>query len=281
MKSLSNLLSIAAFALGAILLLANCLGVLTPLRNPQIYSEPRNAYPSDIVLTADEVLEVIDSPIEDRKSYVRRLTRAVNRGVAHYWYSDGIGKYRLRIPLRENYFLFTASYVWPKLFQKYEFMTYRRALKRGVGLCSQQSVIVAGALKSRGIPSRIIGLDGHVVAAAQVDPQKDEWWILDADYGVVVPLRLAAIEADPTAIAPFYREAGFEESKIERLVEIYGKAGNVRVEDARHFSWPTYYFEQTTYVLIWIVPFVLMAPLGIRLYRRARSRAAQATAAGA
>jgi hypothetical protein len=261
----SNLLTIAAFVVGLVLLLANCIGAVTPLRNPRIYDEPKRRHPSDVVLSADAVWQVIDSPIKSRQTYVRRVTQAVNQGVVNYWDSEGIDEYHLRVPFCENYILFLASHVWPEEFEKYEFMDYRRALRRGVGLCSEQAIILAGALESRGIPTRIIGLGGHVVAAAQVDPEADQWWLLDADFGVVIPLARKEIEEDPTVIRPYYCNRGYLDEEIGPLVEIFGKEDNVRFDDVSQYSPRKYAFEKATYFLVWIIPIALMAPLGVRL----------------
>ena len=63
--------------------------------------------------------------------------------IAHYWRDEGINKYYLRIPFWENYLLYIASYIDPEEYLKYEFYDYRRAIERGVGLCSQQAIIVS------------------------------------------------------------------------------------------------------------------------------------------
>ena len=52
------------------------------------------------------------------------------------------------IPIYENYLLFIASYRYPDEYLKYEFVDYRKAIERGIGLCSQQAIIVSEILNS-------------------------------------------------------------------------------------------------------------------------------------
>ena len=159
----------------------------------------------------------------DRKEYITNLNEAVHQGIAHYWRDEGINKYNLRIPFYENYLLFIASYLAPEEYLKYEFYDYRRAIERGVGLCSQQAIIVSEILLEKRIPSFIIGLSGHVVLRAQVDADRDEWWVLDPDYGVVIPHDIDIIEKNPKIIRSFYAQAGYKPKTIDSLGKIYEK----------------------------------------------------------
>lgn len=75
------------------------------------------------------------------------------------------------------------------------------ALRRGKGLCSQQAIALHGLFDIFGIPAKVRGLDGHVICVALVD---GKWIVCDPDFGVVVPIDLDEIEADPAIIEPFY-----------------------------------------------------------------------------
>ena len=71
-------------------------------------------------------------------------------------------------------------------------------------------------LKEKNINSKIVGLDGHVVATAQVDKMQNQWWVLDSDYGVIIPHNLREIEHNPKLISTYYSQAGYDKNKINK-----------------------------------------------------------------
>jgi hypothetical protein len=248
------------FWTGTLLLLLNLGGLFMHLRNGAIYQQASVTLSTYITLSPEQVFSVIEQyPINDRKNYLVRLTNAVHNGVVHYWEDDAIDEYNIRVPVYENYLLYAASYIYPSRFRKYEFMDYRKAVERGIGLCSQYSLIIAQVLKKRRIPAKIILLDGHVVATAQADPASDQWWILDADYGVVVPHDVRAIARNPALALPNYAARGYsvESSDISRLL----KKGFQVVDGARGYAPILYWVEYASYVLIWLIPAALLMPM--------------------
>jgi hypothetical protein len=255
---------------GLFLLFTNVFGLFTSLRNPEIYNEKNVTFPNDINLTESQVYAVINSDRSDIKAYVTKVTMAVNNGIADYWALDGVEKYNLRVPFQKNYLLFLGSFIWPEKFQRYEFCDYRQAIERGVGMCSQQAIILSEVLYEKGIKTKIVGLSGHVVATTQVDGKTNEWWVLDPDYGVVIPFSIQAIEIDPTIIAPYYSEKGYDTKAITALEDHYGKEGNVISEGygIGDFSRLTNYFEQVSYVLIWVIPVFLILPFIVLKIRK-------------
>jgi hypothetical protein len=250
------------FIVGVFLLITNIFGLFTSLRNPEIYNEKKTGFANDITLTEDQVYSVINSDRSDIRKYVSNVTYAVNKGMADYWDDEGIDKYHLRVPFQENYLLFLASYIMPQKFQKFEFMDYHRAIERGVGMCSEHSIILSEVLNEKGIKTKMIGLSGHVGISAQVDEKTDEWWVLDGLYGVVIPFSLDKIQKNPDIIGPYYSEKGYDTKTITALEGIYGAEGNF-VEDGfgiGDYSILTNYFEKTTYILIWVIPLFLISP---------------------
>lgn len=271
MASRARAVSAGFFFLAIALISSNVAGLVTSLRNDAILSERNVLFPDDIVLTEKQVRDAVAAPAADRKAYVTAVNHAVNQGIAHYlWLDEGIEKYNLRVPFHENYILFIASYVIPHHYRKYEFRDYRRAIERGVGLCSQHAIIIAEILREKGMASAIVSMPGHVVATARVDDVRDEWWILDADYGVVLPYSIEAIRAQPRIIAPYYRSRGHGEQTVADLVSIYGKDAQVYPDGARNYGDKIYWAETTAYALIWIIPGLLMIPFVVTLrFRRA------------
>jgi hypothetical protein len=239
------------FGVGAALFTLNLSGLLYPVRSPK--APPR---------AAETALErIVEHGPRNAKDFAEATTPAVARAVGRYWLDEDIDGAELRISPRENYLLFLAGFVDPTRFRKYEFTDYRRAVRRGIGLCSQRAIVAAGILLEGGIPASIVGLQGHVVVQAQVDQTHDEWWVIDADRGVVVPMSLPEIEKNPEAIVPYYRAAGYPDEDNAALVKIYGPEGNVVLppDGARSYAPRNYFIEKMTYVLIWLIPAMMMA----------------------
>jgi hypothetical protein len=268
LKILLNLTEKILFFLGVGLFIMNIAGLSISLRNESIYKER-----AGINLTEKELYQRINEPVNYRKEYITNLNEAVHRGIAHYWRDAGINKYNLRIPFWENYLLYIASYLDPEEYLKYEFYDYRRAIERGVGLCSQQAIIVSEILLEKGIPSFIIGLSGHVVLRAQVDADRNEWWVLDPDYGVVIPHDIDIIEKNPIIIRSFYAQAGYKPKTIDSLGKIYEKTEGYVVRDesgAKGYRIKRYRAEHISYFLKWMVPCIFIATSIILFIKRRR-----------
>jgi hypothetical protein len=265
MKKIYRTSEAIIFSIGIFLLLVNLVGLFTTLRNPAIYKE---TIPSsfDLVLSEKQLYEKINTFDGNKAIYLEDLTNAINSGIAHYWRDEGIDKYNLRIPFHENYLLYFASIINPRIFLKYEFTDYKRAIERGVGLCSQHAIIEAEVLKEKGINSRMVALSGHVVLQSEVSEKNNEWWVLDPDYGVVIPYSISDIEANPQIIKDYYSKAGYDEPTILKLVSVYGKEGNrvINGNGAKHYHYKKWIIEQLSYILIWVIPLIFMLPLGIR-----------------
>lgn len=271
MKVFLNLTVKTLFYLGFFLFIINIIGLFISLRNESIYQEKNTFFTNDIILTEKEFYDRINKAVIDKKEYITNLNEAVNQGIAKYWHNAGINKYNLRIPFYENYLLFIASYLNPEEYLKYEFVDYRKAIERGIGLCSQQAIIVSEILREQSIPSFIVGLSGHVVLRAQVDKSHDEWWVLDPDYGVVIPYDIDIIENNTKLIRPFYAQAGYKQKKINKLENIYEKEGNAVMSEqgAKGYQIKRCSNEPRFYFLKWIIPCILMTtPIFLLLIRR-------------
>ena len=268
MKVFLNLTEKFLFFLGVGLFIINIAGLFISLRNESIYKER-----AGINLTEKELYQRINKTVPDKREYISSLNKAVHNGIAHYWRDEGINKYNLRIPYYENYLLFIASYLSPEEYLKYEFYDYRRAIERGVGLCSQQAIIVSEILLEKRIPSFLIGLTGHVVLRAQVDSDRDEWWVLDPDYGVVIPHDIDIIEKNPKIIRSFYAQAGYKLKTIASLGKIYEKNGNVirSEQGARGYRIKRYRAEHIFYFLKWIIPCIFIVTSILLFIKRRRN----------
>jgi hypothetical protein len=256
------------FTFGLLLLGINVVGLFVSLRNPAIYQEKKVRDERDITLTAEELLQAAErKPGEPRPVYVTRLNDAVNKGIAYYWEDEGIEKYELRVPIYENYLLYLAGYVSPR-YRKYEFSDQYKNIERGVGLCSLHATVIAALLKDHGVDSKVVLLDQHVVAMAQVDETRDRWWIVDSTLGVVVKHDIAEIERDPDLIKPYYLERGYSREYVEWLARVYGREGNVVFNEARDYMpWRLRFIEYISYIFKWVIPMTLIVPFVLACYR--------------
>jgi hypothetical protein len=261
-------LNVPLAVIGIILIINNFVGVFVNLRNPAIYTDPTNEFSNDITLTEAQFYQGLNQISGDRAQVLTQMNALVNQGIAHNWHDYNVAKYNLTVPFYENYILWGTSFIYPDLFVKYQFVDYHRAVERGVGLCSQESFVLTGILRERGIKADIVGLDGHVVVTAPVDAAQKVWWILDPDYGVVIPNNIAAIENNPELIRPYYAAKGYTVKKVDTLVSYYGKEGNKVTDGIIGYSRFRYYYEYVSYAMIWIIPLILLLPLGISTAQR-------------
>ena len=257
----------------------NIYGLFRPLGNDAIYEEEHTLFNNDIDSTSsqlsDEVLH--EENIKNREVYFQKLVEAVNKNIAHYWRGEGRTKYNLTIPVYENYILWLKQFTDAKHYKLYEFCDYKHALERKIGLCSQQAIIICGILEDKHIPAKIVALSGHVVATAEV--KKGDWWILDGDYGVIIPKSIEEIEKDSTLIIPYYKDKmnynTFSTTQnqnnpipLERLVKIYGADGNFVISGVKEYCGNRYSFEKMSYYLIWIIPLIFILPFLILLMKK-------------
>jgi hypothetical protein len=255
------------FAAGVLLLSLNVVGLFKSLRNPELYTEPGTRRVNDVVLSYPEFLEHLKRRSgEEDKEFAIRINQTVKDGFLHYWEDDAIHKYNLTVPVWNNYLLTLASVVKPKKYRKYEFGNYRRNLERGTGLCSTHCTVVKGVLNENGIEAELFDLGGHVVITAKVGDQAD--FILDPDYGIYIPFSIEEIEADPEITRPFY--ASIADQYFPGRQDRYTTDVVVSLyEKHRNHTYSTYnWFEDFSYVAIWIIPLLLISPF---LYSRFRS----------
>ncbi len=251
---------------GVALMGINIYGLFPSLRNPQLYE--MDGHP--VSLTPEEVYALVDrQPGEENVAYVKRLTSTVKSGVAHYWEDEGVDLYHMRVPLTENYLLYFASLINPKRYLAYEFCNYRKAIERGVGLCSQYSLILTDILNDNDVETRIVKLDGHVVALALIDPATNTWWIVDGDNNVVIEDDISVVEQDPNMIQPYFEARGYSQEYIDTFTAIYGVEGNVVISGGNDFDGGGKCTrEGIYYALKWALPVLLIAPFLVWTLRR-------------
>lgn len=254
-------LSLLLFTVGLILLAINCFGLFKSMRNPDLYTEKNTGRINDVTIKLkDTKKEIVRKSGETDKAFAIRINDVVSKSMSHYWKNEGLQKYHLRVPVWENWVLWLTSCF--KEDKRYEFINYKKDLERGVGLCSTHSIVVKGILLKNGIEAQLWDIAGHVVVRAKVS--ENEWYILDPDYGLVVPHDIPEIEANPEIVRPTYAEMAKlykpdypDPYTTDHVVEIYGKEGN-------HIYTYDPASEDLSYVLKWLIPFFLIVPYGLQ-----------------
>lgn len=195
-------------------------------------------------------------------SYVQRLTDSVNGRIYHVWKPD----VSTRVSIFDNYVLYFLGYLKSD-YSSYEFRDAGHALRRGYGVCSQAAFIVQDILGDQGDKVGIWDLKEHVVVQTTAGSKS---WILDADYGVVVPYGMKAIKKDPDIIRPYYAKY-YPGKTLDRLIHIYGR------RDSEYYpehtfdsgSFKTIDKERLAYALKWLIPIFGLA-IGVFGLWRAR-----------
>ncbi|MBK8504615.1 MAG: hypothetical protein IPL46_21850 [Saprospiraceae bacterium] len=124
-------------------------------------------------------------------------------------------------------------------------------------------------MAENGIEAELLDVGGrHVVVRAQLD--ETSAYILDPDFGVVVPYDTAAIQANPELVrmpyskmAALYYPDAKDPYTTDLIVEIFGKKKYVYTVD----NW----FEYFSYWAIWIIPLLLLMPFIVDLTRIRRN----------
>lgn len=260
MKTIKLLL----FILGLLLLGLNITGLFKSLRDEDLYSEI-TPYKNDISIRFEEAKKQWDRKDgEPEKEYALRAATLVNNAMAHYWRDEGIKKYYMQVPVWENYILALKQLVTGA--EKYEFRNYKKAIERGVGICSQPCIALKYMLNDNGIEANLWDIRGHIVV--DVTFSDGSKYTLDPDYGQYVPLGIEEIQENPELAREWY--AGQDDvyaghlkkhKHTDDIVEMYGKDGN-------HLYYMKTGFEDFSYIAIWILPILLLLPYLLKLVKK-------------
>jgi hypothetical protein len=260
-----KLLKLVLFLIGLILLGINIYGLFQSLRNNDLYTET-TPYKKDISIHFDEARRLWHrGKNESEKNFALRSSKLINRTMAHYWKDEGIRKYNMLIPLWENYILRIRQ--WISGDKKYEFRNYKKAMERGVGICSQPCIALQYLLKHNRIKADLWDLKGHVVV--EVTFSDGTKYLLDPDYGQYVPYGMDQIQENPELVREYYINQNNiyadhvkDHKTTDDIVRLYEKGGN-------HIYYMKKSFEDISYMLIWIIPLLLMSPYAYKIYKKA------------
>ena len=259
-----KILKLLLFVSGLLLLGFNITGLFKSLRNEDLYSEI-TPYKNDISIRYEDVKKQWDKgENEPENDYSLRASMLINSAMAHYWKDEGAKKYYMRVPLWENYLLTLKQVVTGK--KKYEFRNYKKAIERGVGICSQPCIALQDLLRANGIEADLWDIWGHIVVDAKFSDGSR--YTLDPDYGQYVPMGMEAIEADPELVREWYADQDDvyashikEHKHTDDIVKMYEKDGN-RIYHMNKG------YEDFSYIAIWIIPFLLFLPYLLTILKK-------------
>jgi hypothetical protein len=255
---------------GVLLLMVNLYGLNRDIRVDDFHNEYLlfpNDQPTDFNIS---YLELIRRDNEDDIEFASRITKVVEKGLAHiHWIVYPEEQFNQLIPIWENYFLyFMGKYSGIPEYERYHFADYRRSLERGIGICGDASMVISQLLDKQGISNKILTFPGHVVVAASFKNGKQ--YIFDADYGVIIPYALDEFASNSSEIAKLYSDAGYPRRDFLLFEKIY-KENYEEWDGVEHFITNKYYFEKIAYWLKWPVP-MLMILLAAFMFFNNRAR---------
>jgi hypothetical protein len=242
---------------GSLLLVINVYGLSRDIRVSEFHDDYLifpNDQPTDFNST---LIDLIRHGDESDIEYATRITHVVAKGLAHLdWLVYPNEKFNQLIPIWENYFLyFMGKLSGIPEYQRYHFANYRRSLERGIGICGDASMVMSQLLNEQNIFNKILTFPGHVVVAATFENGKQ--YILDADYGVVIPYPLNEFATSSREIAKLYSEAGYPLRDFVLFQRIYKENYN-QWDGVGHFITNKYYFEKFAYWLKWPLPILML-----------------------
>ncbi|WP_068377910.1 hypothetical protein [Paraglaciecola hydrolytica] len=242
---------------GCFLLMVNLYGLNRDIRVDD-FSNQYLRFPNDQPANFnDTLLELIRHQNETDIQYSTRVTHVVARGISHVeWFDFPPQQFNQLIPIWENYFLyFMGVFSGIPEYERYHYANYHRSLKRGIGLCGDASMVVSQLLDDQNINNKILTFPGHVVVVATFENGRQ--FILDADFGVVVPFSVAELSSQSAEIAQLYLDAGYSHSDYQFFNNMYQQAPR-EWNGVQHFITKKYYFEIFAYWLKWPLPIIMM-----------------------
>jgi len=248
---------IAGF-IGIALLIVNLVGLFMPLR-ASVIDKGYADFARGSTLEFQQAMQQLENlALPNNKKLLIEATKIFHYGMAHIppedVERDGFAYYRMRVPLWENYLLYLLSYIKPDTYQDYEFCSYRKALERGTGRCGQQSLALVGYLAERGLETGFVYLGGHTLAIAKTSD--DQWFMLDPDYGGVIPHELNEVEASPDKVLSYYWN---DQMRNREAYLLFSSEANRATYGGPEIRWGRVcVIEQATYVLKWLLPILLM-----------------------
>ncbi len=237
------------FTIGVFLLGLNFSGFFISMRPDNSPALTKNIY-SDIKKKSDE----------SATDYSKRLNNLVHQNMIRFNVDElSLKKFNLRVPATENWLLWMIPIFKPN-YKIYEFISYKKALERGSGLCSQLAMCYVSILNQNHMNAKILPLGNHVVASYSSTDDPSKSFVADPDIGVLIPCQIENIKQNPGIISDFYAEKTSAEFS-KSLEKSFINTGYTALPVKDYVGWKSYYYEPISYILKWLIPVALMLPL--------------------
>lgn len=204
--------------------------------------------------------EIHKRDTESKLEYSKRLNALLHKHMLKFYVDElSLKKFNLRVPASENWILYLLP-VLKSDYSIYEFISYKKALIRGSGLCSQFAMTYVSILNKNNINAKILPLGNHVVASYLDNQNRTGSFVADPYLGAFIPFDLEDIQATPEKIRFFY-ERKASEDYITMTIDSFKKQNYMPLSMIEYVGWKSYYFEPISYILKWLIPVLLMMPL--------------------
>ncbi len=267
--ALSNVFAAVCAALAIFLFGLNFYGEIKTMRLVDNIPSSDFKFENDISLDISETLEQIKRRKQETDlEFSFRLTTVVQQSIGHLdtWFTASPDYYPQRVPMRENIWLHLMSYLFKDTeVVKYHFANYRKTLERGIGICGDHAYMLSQILWDNDIPNSILVFTphkdhlsegGHVLV--EVRPENDASYLLDADFGVIIPNEKLSAESRHSLITRQFMNAGYLKDQSTMLADILG-GEMTEFSSTWDIMKKRYIFEVASYKIKWLLPIVLLA----------------------
>lgn len=250
---IERLLNFIIISLGITLTIINLYGLSQDIRVKNFNNKYLRFSNDQPTAFAQSISDTKRLPHESDVQFASRMTQVVAEGLSHIeWFDFPPEQFNQLIPIWENYFLyFMGKFSGIPEFERYHYANYKRSLKRGIGLCGDASMTLSQILDIHQIKNKILTFPGHVVVWATF--ASGEEYVLDPDFGVVVPYSSRELAVNSARIAELYLQAGYTQGDFNFFNSMYSKEFG-KWHGVQHFITKKYYFEMISYWLKWPLP---------------------------
>jgi hypothetical protein len=164
----------------------------------------------------------------------------------------------------DNWIQWSLGQIYPPLLRS---QVADRILERGEGDCSERVAVLQSLFRESRLPTRIVGLGGHVVLEVYAN---GIWYMADPDYGILAfgIVEQVATDAERRVVIPLKR-AGYSQAVIDRYLEILqSMEDNIRMPTNSPISPRLHWIEEATRILLvalpcglWVMAIFLLAPI--------------------
>lgn len=244
-----------AFFTSWLLLALNVVGQILPVTIPSRITSAAVVIPGFDVATrnTETLTQLINAPVGHDDFQLDEATMMVCLSLRH---SD-----ERFLGLCENWLAWSLGQIYSPAARTQD---VERLVLGGAANCSERCQILQTLAEKRGLASRFVGLNGHVVLEVQT-PQG--WRVTDPDFGVVYPCEMRVLQSEPgiPLIEHLLQDRGFSPETIRQYTGWFQSAhDNVTLEIGSRLSPRLWKLETLCNWLVWVIPTVLLIGSTVR-----------------